>query len=722
MMINLSRAPGILTWLAEPGLDAQFQPSNQVLLAALLTMTVIGLTLLIIVLFNIARRDEALRESEARYRTLFEHANDTILILDLDGCLLAANQQAVKMLGYSLDELIGMSCTEFSIPDCSAWLSTLRAGESIPVVERSMQRKDGTAFEVEIGLTLVKSSEGSARYIQAIVRDITERKLAEKAEYEQRMLAEALRDSAAVLNSTLHLNEVLDHILANVGRVVPHDASDIILLDGRKVHIVRARGYQPDTPQGGAPGPLTLLSDSTLLSEIAATERSLVVPTLSTPPAWVNLPASQSIRSYVGAPIVLAGQLNGFINLYSGASGFFSADHAERLKAFAAQAAVAIENARLYEELEAYSGFLMQAIDDRTAQLRETKERVEAILNSSSDAILLLDVGGGIQTTNAAFGDLLGYMGDEAHGQSLRTLIRPEQADLLDQALKDAAADGCAQRAEVTVQRKGGSTFDADIAISPIKGDGRVQGIVCSLRDISALKEVERMKDAFVSNVSHELRTPITSLKLFLGLLDSAPPQEREELQDFLRRETDRLHRIVEDVLRLARLDQGRVALELAPVDLNALIEQYANDRTPMAAQRGQSLSVRTQPGLPPVLADEGLLSQVVNVLLSNAINYTPDGGHITLHTCVPHNGGNRVGFSVADSGPGLLPGDRDHIFERFFRGKAGRDSGMPGTGLGLAIAREIVERHGGTIEVESEPGKGCTFRVFLPAADREAH
>jgi PAS domain S-box-containing protein len=720
MMMTPPPIPGIL---ARAGLNLRLQEPSQILLVALLTTTIIGLTLLIIVLFNIAQRDEALRESEERFRALFEHANDAILILSLEGRILEANQRAARMLGYDLGELLKMSGPELADSECHHWLGVARAGKPVPVVECKLRKKDGTPLDAEINLTLVENNDGSPGYIQVIVHDISGRKRTEKAEYEQRMLAEALRDTAAALNSTIHLDEVLDRILANAGQVVPHDASDIILLDGKKVHIVRARGYQPAAPEGNQPEPLTELSDSDLLSEIASTEHSLVAPSLTTPPPWVKLPGPAATRSYVGAPIVLVGRLNGFINLYSGTAGFFTDEHAERLTAFADQAAVAIENARLYEELEAYSGFLMQAIDDRTAQLRETKERVEAILNNSSDAILLLDEDASIQTTNAAFSNLFGYVIDETYGESPLILIKPGQAGLLDQALVEAAASGQAGRAEVTAQRKDGSTFDADIAISPIKtGDGRVQGIVCSLRDISALKEVERMKDAFVSNVSHELRTPVTSLKLFLGLLDSASPEERAEIQGVLRRETDRLHRIIEDVLRLARLDQGRVALELAPVDVNALIEGYASDRAPMAEQRGLSVAVELAPGLPPVLADEGLLSQVVNVLLSNAINYTPEGGRIILRTCAASlNGETRVEFSVSDSGPGLAPGEQEHIFERFFRGQAGRDSGRPGTGLGLAIAREIVERHGGMIEVESKAGAGSTFMVYLPAGEATA-
>jgi signal transduction histidine kinase len=241
---------------------------------------------------------------------------------------------------------------------------------------------------------------------------------------------------------------------------------------------------------------------------------------------------------------------------------------------------------------------------------------------------------------------------------------------------------------------------------------------VCSLRDISALKEAERMKDAFVSNVSHELRTPISSLKLYHGLLKTALPHKRDEYLVTLRRETNRLERIIEDLLRLSRLDQGRVALKLAPVDLNALADQYVADRAPLAEERGLSLSLDQAPDLPPVHADEGMLGQTLSVLLTNALNYTPVGGRVVVSTWVCQREGEAcTGFSVSDTGPGIPPEEQSRLFQRFFRGAAGRESGQPGTGLGLAIAKEIVTRHHGWIEVVSEgvPGEGATFSVWLP-------
>jgi signal transduction histidine kinase len=165
-------------------------------------------------------------------------------------------------------------------------------------------------------------------------------------------------------------------------------------------------------------------------------------------------------------------------------------------------------------------------------------------------------------------------------------------------------------------------------------------------------------------------------------------------------------------------LDAGRVEMELAPVDLNDLVDEHVGDRSPIAESRSQSLTGIKQPDLPLVVADRGLIGQALSVLLTNALNYTPPGGEITIRTeTARRNGQPCVGFAVANTGPGIPPEDRDHLFERFFRGEAGRKSGSAGTGLGLAIAREIVSLHHGEIVVDEKqaPGQTVEFSVWLP-------
>lgn len=228
---------------------------------------------------------------------------------------------------------------------------------------------------------------------------------------------------------------------------------------------------------------------------------------------------------------------------------------------------------------------------------------------------------------------------------------------------------------------------------------------------------LSKIKDEFVSNVSHELRTPIASLKLYAYLMDRRP-EKRETYIASLKRETNRLEKLIEGVLMLSRLDQHRVNVNPEPFNLNDLAQEYVIDRTPLAESNQLTLTLDAMPDLPPVKADQQLLGEVLSILLTNAFNYTPAGGKVIISTSTASDSGKQwLGFSVIDSGPGIPPGEHKHMFERFYRGKVARDSGTPGTGLGLAIAREIVELHEGRIEVysEGEPGHGAKFSVWLP-------
>ncbi|MBN2303088.1 MAG: HAMP domain-containing histidine kinase, partial [Anaerolineae bacterium] len=232
------------------------------------------------------------------------------------------------------------------------------------------------------------------------------------------------------------------------------------------------------------------------------------------------------------------------------------------------------------------------------------------------------------------------------------------------------------------------------------------------------LIRLTRLKDEFVGSVSHELRTPIANLKLYHYLLTSAPPDSHEKYMTILGREIDRLERLVDDVLYLSRLDRARIVPEPRPFDLVPLVDHLVADRVSLAEQRDLTLALTAAPDLPPVLADPRFIERVLSILLQNAMDYTPGGGHIEVWTCTQdHDGQQWIGLCVSNNGPSIPPDELPHIFERFYRGSAALDMGIPGTGLGLAIVKEIVERHQGRVEVESggAAGEGTTFRVWLP-------
>lgn len=532
-----------------------------------------------------------------------------------------------------------------------------------------------------------------------------------ESEQEQRAWAEALRDTTLALNQTLDFDEVLNRILVNVENVVAHDTAGIMLLEDDIARIVCCRGYA----ERGVSEEAILafrfpISDVFNIRHMYETGQPAIIPDVEKQPGWIVFPETAWIRSNIGAPIVIEGDVIGFIDLNSAKPYAFTQGHAERLQSFADQAAAAIRNARFYQSLE-------KLVEARTAELQETAERVKAILNYSPDAILLLDLECRVEMVNPATSEMFGYRPDELHGRSLTLLVEDAYQARLDQMLARVIERAKTDRLEVEARCKDGRIFDADLAVAPVEQDGCTAGLVCGLRDISALKEVERMKDAFVSNVSHELRTPISSIKLYHELLLKKPAKQAVYM-DRLQRETDRLHHIVESVLFLSRLDQQKATLKLVPINLNALAAEYVIDRKPLAEQKSLSLAFE-EIDLPFVRGDKSLLGQVLSILLTNAINYTPSGGQITVSTVVRRAEGKEwVGFAVGDTGPGISFDEQLHLFDRFFRGNAGQQSNIPGTGLGLAIVKEIVEQHGGFVEVQSRgvPGEGTVFQVWLPA------
>ena len=231
-------------------------------------------------------------------------------------------------------------------------------------------------------------------------------------------------------------------------------------------------------------------------------------------------------------------------------------------------------------------------------------------------------------------------------------------------------------------------------------------------------QDADRFKSEFVSNVSHELRTPLTAIKLYLSLLTRGRPEKRQAYLDTLHREASRLQNLIEGLLDLSRLDLGKTQANLEATDLNLLVGTLVTDRGELVADRGLRLDVELVEDLPPALADPKLFEQVLTNLLTNAINYTSAGGEIGLRTDVAEAGGQQwVTVSVADTGPGISQEEQTRLFERFYRGEAGWTSDVPGTGLGLAICKEIVNRHGGQITLESQVGCGSTFTVWLTLA-----
>jgi signal transduction histidine kinase len=244
---------------------------------------------------------------------------------------------------------------------------------------------------------------------------------------------------------------------------------------------------------------------------------------------------------------------------------------------------------------------------------------------------------------------------------------------------------------------------------------GELIGRLWTLRDVTAQRELDRLKDEFISTVSHELRTPLTSMMGFLEMLREGEAgeltDEQERFLAIVYRSSERLQRLVGDLLFVGRLDATGLELDLEPVGIDEVAREALESHAALARSRGLEL-VADLDTVPPFRGDAERLSQLIGNLVSNALKFTPAGGVVTTRTFVD---GTTAVIEVEDTGIGIPRAELTRVFERFFRSSIATEQAIPGTGLGLVISKAIAEAHGGSIGVRSDPGRGTCFRVELP-------
>lgn len=523
---------------------------------------------------------------------------------------------------------------------------------------------------------------------------------------------ETLLDTGHALSTVLDIDDLLALIAERVTTLFESDIFVLFQLesDEETLRPILASGPSSENVMRS-----TMRRDQGLTAIVFETGEPLMINEAHEDPRAFLIPNGQNrtLEAHVMiAPLVVRGRVIGTMILNRIPGHPFTATDLRVFTGFAHQVAAALDNVRLYTELE-------QRVRARTVELEQRTNEVESILNSVADGILITDQTGMVVSVNPAMERMTGY--DAASSIGRRTSLMSPAAHLgaetVEELWRQTQQSGI-PHLEVPITRADGTRFDGDISIAALRNDdGSLRGFVVVIRDMTAFKEVQRMKDAFISNVTHELRTPITNLKLRQDLINTRPERAPQHLP-VIQRETDRLSRIIDDLLTLSRIDQGRTTLEMGLVDINPLVEEYVTDRVSLAEARGLGLISDTTRVLPPITADASLLGQALSIILTNALDYTPSGGAVAVNTvqCV-RDSGSWVGIEVRDNGPGLSAEDRAQVFTRFYRGAAGRESGVSGTGLGLAIAQEIVQRHHGWIQVESTgvPGQGATFTIWLP-------
>ena len=488
------------------------------------------------------------------------------------------------------------------------------------------------------------------------------------------VLPEIGRELSAVTDINALTDVILRRTVETLGALMGH----ILLLDPqgplcREYHL-NAAGAAAEQVQ------LPALHD--LLAQIREGERGLILENTENDARW-QTPKNDPTRSVILVPMLGRFDLMGLLVLSHERAGYFNQRHMNLLQAIASQAAIALENARLY------------------ARASRERQQLAVVLKSAADAILVFDAQGRLSMLNAAAEKLF-------TGEEVRVGL-PLEAGRCHEGLINLLAEAYATDASRNGEIRWGDGRFFSAQVTPI-AEG---GCVAVLNDVSRYKALEHAKDEFISTATHDLKNPITSVLGYSRMLVQAGPLNAIQ-QDFASRiqsAADTMHQLVQDLLDLAQVDAD-VESARNEVDVDMLVAEVAAEFAPRIEASSQTLTLHRCADQPHVEGDARQLKQVFRNLVGNALKYTPAHGDIRLSVHADHEA---VQVEVQDTGYGIPAADLPHIFDRFYRVREGAVRDIEGNGLGLAIVKSILEKHGGQVGVESEPGKGSRFTARLP-------
>ncbi len=657
------------------------------------------------------RQERALRESRERYRDLFENANEMIATLNPAGQFVYVNPVWKSCFGLAEGDFSKLGSFEMVFSaDCRSEVGRLfrRAleGETVERAPIRTHTHDGRVLDLELSLSR-REKIGNPLAVRCLLRDITPQKQRERRLALQLVVSQIIGQSTSpevaamrILESVClsqgwdaamlwKLNDAADESQQTLQFYsawgAPGKRSEDLIQESMGQSVSRG----PDLP-----GRVWEQGRAIWLEDLAAS-----IAAGPTSPRLVAALGHDLVTGWA-LPVRVGNRLIAVLEFYC------HQRHREERETMAT--------------LETVSSSLGQMLarsreQDRVEELHRTQE---ILLDTIEDGICGVDRKGLASLMNPAAGRLLGADAETLVGEPVHELLHGHapggESCGEDCVLRRALANNTSVGAETTVYRHDGRSFPAEFALTPILEQGRVSGSVLSFRDISQRFALDKMKDEFVSTVSHELRTPLTSIRGALGLLSSGMlGQVSDKAANLLRialSNSDRLVRLINDILDLERIQSGREPLTFRPIALGEIVRQAIDGMQPVADAAGVQLIHDTN--VIHLSADPDRLLQVITNLLSNAVKFSPEGATVAVTL---REGSNGVVLSVIDQGRGIPADKLDTIFDRFQQVDASDSRQKGGSGLGLAICRTIVQQHGGHIWAERNPVCGSTFRVTLP-------
>lgn len=554
-----------------------------------------------------------------------------------------------------------------------------------------------------------------------------------EARSRQRRLQETLDLLGAVLDESLSLRALLPVILTRSLELLGAERGEIYLRDettGQPVLAAQAGATAEENSRGASPVPLPfarwLLEQNRpfLSNDLSADARFYRAADGRPAPA----------RAVIAAPLRRGPEAYGLLALEARA-GRFEPDDLMLLEAVAEKCGIAIENARLYGELRAFSHELEERVRQRTAEVAEAFRLREAILRSIADGVVVADAEGRLLLFNPAAMEALPCLEERYLGRPIGEILQQHADQPPCNKVLQSMLRFLGPREETTGPLRfsvGKRTWVA--LFTPVVGlAGESVGAVAILHDITQEIEAIEARTQFVSAVAHELRAPLGAIQGYgdLLLVEAAgplSPAQRNYLE-VIRRGVEQMAALIQELLDLCRLESGRAQIEPVPASLRSAAQEVLSLLQPRIQQKALTVSLELPEDLPLVQADPQRLDQILMNLLANAIDYTPPGGQIRLRARrvppaeadprhFPAAGMPYVEVAVQDTGIGIPPEDQERIFERFVRLNHPQVQQVRGAGLGLTIVRQLLHLQRGRIWVESVPGQGSTFYFSLPEAE----
>lgn len=638
------------------------------------------------------KQRKRLSDLQDKFRKLLDTTSDAILTINpQDGSLLEVNRQVEFLTGYSRYDLLQMDLGRLlSLKDRRRALEGLQkvllfgTGD---LEDLTLLRKDGTTLSVEMRAQVV--AYDGRQTIQCLLRDVTEKKEMRRELLERNRDLATINAIATLVSQFVDLQEVLKPVLEQVLDLMRMDAGSIFLVeeDGRLTRLLE-KGLNPD---GEEPA-------KELIGVVSQDGNLRFVSDLAMDPQWEGLAARRGeFASLAVVPLKAKAQLLGILTLYGRTVHHFAEEDRELLESIGNQIGVAVENARLFSRLE-------KTIEALSA----ARQFIESAIQSMTDGLLVVDGDGRATLSNRALERMLGYGEGELAGKTVDQILG--SAAIL---VRESLARGAISQEEASLFRRDGGEIPVAVHTSPLGDEGGRRGLVVVVRDLSAAKAMEEERRrldrlALLGEMSavmaHEIRNPLAGIAAgaqhLLGKINPGDPQE-ESLHMVLK-ETERVNRIIEEILMISR----PVRLTLGPVDLVHAMEEVLSSQEARLKAAGVKVRKYYGPDVPTTLADAMRLNQALTNLVTNALEAMPGGGELQA---VVAGSEEEVQVEIRDSGGGIKKAELGRVFEPFYTTKPG------GTGLGLAIVKRIVEEHGGSIRVESEEGKGTAFVIRLP-------